>query len=156
MRDVDVACTSILVVNLQSYYVGTAEWNDLLIYSCTQTLNSASSIHSNLKCSLTQETDANVSLLDRLVHRKMQGFWNRYLQKTNVRPYGDSFHHPQKQKKAAIRCLLNRMHLLPLTPRNKQKAWTAILHIAKTNRFPLSLLTKLNTAILHKISSRWL
>jgi len=37
------------------------------------------------------------------------------------------------------------MHQLPLTPRNKQKAWTTILHIAKTNRFPLSLPTKLNS-----------
>lgn len=46
--------------------------------------------------------------------------------------------------------------LLPLTPRNKQKAWTTILHIVKTNGFPLSLLTNLNTGILHKISPRWL
>jgi len=37
------------------------------------------------------------------------------------------------------------MHQLPLTPKNKQKTWTAILHIAKTNGFPLSLLTKPNT-----------
>lgn len=48
------------------------------------------------------------------------------------------------------------MSQLPLTPRNKQRAWTTILHIAKTNGFPLSLLTKFNIRILHKISSRWL
>ena len=53
---------------------------------------------------------------------------------------------------AAIRCLLIRMHQLSLISRNKKKAWTTILHITKTNGFPL--LTKLNSLILHKIPSR--
>jgi len=44
------------------------------IFIHTQALNFANSIHSNLKSSLTQEIDANVSLLDRLVHRTTQDF----------------------------------------------------------------------------------
>jgi hypothetical protein len=43
------------------------------------------------------------------------------------------------------------MHKLPLTPQHKQKEWTNILHTAKTNGYPLSIITKLNTHLQQKL-----
>jgi len=57
-----------------------------------------------------------------------------------------------EQKLAAYRYLMNRMHSLPLNTKDKNKEWNSILHIAKTNGFPCSLISKLNVQITQTIS----
>jgi len=59
---------------------------------------------------------------------------------------------PMEQKLAAYRYLMNRMHSLPLNTEDKHKEWNTILHIAKTNGFPYSSVSKLNVQITQTIS----
>jgi hypothetical protein len=58
---------------------------------------------------------------------------------------------PYEHKIAAFRFLVTRMQRLPLTPQYKQKEWRNILHVSKTNGYPLSTITKLNTQIQNKL-----
>ena len=57
-----------------------------------------------------------------------------------------------KQKLAAYRFLIVRMHSLPLKNKNKHKEWNTILLIAKTNAIPYSIISKLNIQITQEIS----
>jgi hypothetical protein len=67
-----------------------------------------------------------------------------------------NFHsnHPVKQKMAAFRFHINRMHSLPLDPYKKQKEWETIQLIAQNNNFPQHLLHKLNRQIQYKVNHK--
>ena len=98
-----------------------------------------------------QELDANISFLYLLLHKTTQGFeistYRKPASTDALIPF--SSNHPIGHKRAALRFFLSRMHQLPLTYRNEKLEWNVILHIAKTNGFPLSLHMKLNTGMLH-------
>jgi hypothetical protein len=99
------------------------------------------------------ETDGTINFLDLLIHRKNTNIEIEIYRKpttTNTIIHCTS-NHPYEHKIAAFRFLLNRMQHLPLTPQYKQKEWRNILHIAKTNGYPLSVITKLNTQIQNKL-----
>jgi len=59
---------------------------------------------------------------------------------------------PMEQKLAAYRCLMNRMHSLPLKTEDIRKEWNTFLHIAKTIGFPYSLISELSMQIAQTIS----
>jgi hypothetical protein len=110
--------------------------------------------NTNLQSKLTHETDASNYFLDLLLHRTTQGFEIEFYWKptSTDTPIHFNSNHLTEHKLAAFRFLLNRVHQLPLTPLHKQKEWNTIVHTAKTNGFPQSILTKLKIWISHKLS----
>jgi hypothetical protein len=51
--------------------------------------------------------------------------------------------HPQEQKLAAYRFLIDRMLNLPLNKNRLENEWKTILHKAKNNHFPIALIHNL-------------
>jgi len=58
--------------------------------------------------------------------------------------------HPQEQKLAAYRFLIDRMLNLPLHKNRLENEWQTILHIAKNNHFPTALIHNLRHRMVHK------
>jgi hypothetical protein len=86
------------------------------------------------------------------MHRTTQRFEIEiYRKPTSIVPVIHSTsYQPKEHKTAACRFSLPRIDPLPLIHRNKQKEQNTIIHIVKTNEFPLPLLMKIDTKILHK------
>jgi hypothetical protein len=64
-----------------------------------------------------------------------------------------TFKHPTEHKSDAFRFILTRKNSLHLFTRNKRKKWNTLHHVATTNLYPILLLTKLYTGMLHKATS---
>jgi hypothetical protein len=130
----------------------------LIIYDwtrieCTQIVQHVITIHNNLTFNCTLETDGSINFLDLLIHRTNINTEIEIYRKsttTNTIIHFTS-NHTYVHKIATFRFLLTRMQLLPLTPQYKQTEWRNILHIAKTNGYALSTITKLSTRIQNKL-----
>jgi hypothetical protein len=102
----------------------------------------------------TQEKDTTINFLDLLIYRTNVGIEIEIYRKPTTTETVIHFtsNHPYEHKIAAFRFQLTRMQRLQLNLQNKQKEWMNILHIARTNGNPLSLIVKLNTQIQQKLS----
>jgi hypothetical protein len=58
-----------------------------------------------------------------------------------------NLNHPVAQKLAAYRFLVNMMHQLLLSQGNKKQEKNSIYHIAWSNSYPISIITKLNNKL---------
>ena len=117
------------------------------ILTCTDPL------HTNLQFKPTHEINPIINFLDLLTCMNIQGLDTdiyRKLTSTDTTNYFSS-NHLTEQKLAAYRYLKNRMHSLPLNTKNKHKEWNTILHIAKTNGFRYSRISKLNTQVTREL-----
>lgn len=92
----------------------------LIIYDCTKTthtqiLNFANPLHSNLQFILTQEKDADNTLVHLLIHRTTQEFETEmYIKPTSIVPVIHfTSNHPMEHKTAACRFSLTRINTLP-------------------------------------------
>lgn len=105
----------------------------------------SSSLPTNLQFKCTHKTNVTVNFLDLLIH------WNTERLDIDIQRkpiFTDTTihftsNHPMEQKLAAYRFLRNRMQVLILTAQSKHTEWNTILHIAKINGFPCSVISKL-------------
>jgi hypothetical protein len=55
---------------------------------------------------------------------------------------------------SAYRFLLNRLHQLPLSPKQKHQEMNTIIQIAKHNGYPISIVDRLNKQIINKNNNK--
>ena len=112
--------------------------------------------HNNIKLNLTYEEHGSIDFLDLTISREHTRFKIDIYRKPTTTDTTINFfsNHLIEQKMAAYRCIITRMHSLPLDPGKKQKEWKTIQTIAKNNNFPQQLLQKINRQIQHKASHK--
>jgi hypothetical protein len=130
----------------------------LIIYDKTtiqhhQILQQANTIHNNLTFNHTLENNGIINFIDLSSLRTNSNFqiciYRKPTTTDNIIHYNSN--HPQEHQMAAFRFLITRMQCLPLNPQQKQIEWTNMLHIAESNRYPTSIINKLNTQIHYKL-----
>jgi hypothetical protein len=87
----------------------------------------------------------SISFLDLLLIRQPDKIETDIYQKptTTDTTINYTSNHPNEHKMAAYCYLTNRMTSLPLTTDRKESEWQKILAIAKNNKFPIHLITRL-------------
>ena len=105
----------------------------------------ANSINSNLVFNPTPENNIRVTFLDLAIIRNTPHLEIDIFRKST--PTDTTIHylsnHPQENKLAAYRFLINRMHNLPLNKNRRAHEWQTILQIAKNNHFLIALIHNL-------------
>jgi hypothetical protein len=130
-----------------------------IIYDNTMTdpdnlTNSVNNIHKDIIFKSTSETNNQINFLDLLIIRNESSieidiYRKPYTTDTTINLFSN---HPIEHKLAAYRYYLTRMNSLPISTTRKQKEWTTIQHIAKTNNFPHTTIQKLNRSIQTKLN----
>jgi len=122
----------------------------LIIYDTAQTnldtiTHYANTINSNLKLCPTPEQNNRVSFIDLTIIRNNPHLEIDIFQKPTTTDTIISYlsNHPQEQKLAAYRFLIDRMLNLPLHKNRLENEWKTFLHIAKNNHFPTALIHNL-------------
>jgi len=110
------------------------------------------SIHNNLQFNPTQESNACIKFLDltfigKISHLETDSY--RKPTTTDITIHFSSLH-PNEHKLAAYRYYKERMLNLPLNAEHQQREWSTILHIARHNGFPPTIIQKLRHQIKHK------
>ena len=105
-------------------------------------------IHKNLKFTITQETNEQISFLDILITRQEQKLDINIYRKNTTTDTTINYlsNHPMEHKMAAYRYYINRMNRLPLSEK-KRIEWQTILRIAHNNNFPTRKITTLRKQI---------
>jgi len=113
----------------------------------------SNSIHRNLQLNPTLEANDWVNFLDLSIIRKASQLEIDIFHKPTTTDTTISYlsNHPGEHKLAAYRYYIERMFNLPLSNDRLHNEWQTILHIAKNNKFPTTLLHKLKHQIQHRI-----
>jgi uncharacterized protein (UPF0335 family) len=111
----------------------------------------ADRIHKNLKLTITQENNNQISFLDLLITRQNHKLDIDIYRKSTTTDTTINYtsNHPIEHKLAAYRSYINRMNNLPLSKENQKKEWKTILAIAHNNSFPANKIIKLRKQIEH-------
>jgi hypothetical protein len=111
----------------------------------------ADRIHKNLKLTITQENNDQVSFLDQLITRQNHKLDIDIYRKSTATDTTINYtsNHPIEHKLAAHRSYINRINNLPLSKENQKKEWQTILTIAHNNSFPANKITELRNKMEH-------
>jgi len=130
----------------------------LIIYDASRTNTDtitqySNSIHRNLQLNPTLEANERVNFLDSSIIRKASQLEIDIFCKPTTTDTTISYlsNHPGENKIAAYRYYIERMFKLPLNNDRLHNEWQTILHNAKYNKFPTTLLHKLKHQIQHRI-----
>jgi len=102
---------------------------------------------------LTQKQEANncINFLNLTIIRKTSHLEiDIYRKPTTYTTIHFASLHPNEHKLAAYRYYIERMLSLPLNAERQQREWSTILHIARHNGFPPTIIQKLRHKIEHK------
>jgi len=136
----------------------TSYIDDILIIYDTAHINLdtithyANTINNNLELCPTPERNNRFSFLDLATIRNTPHLEIDIIRKPTTTDTTISYlsNHPQEQKLAAYRFLINRMLNLPLHKNRLENEWQTILHIAKNNHFPTALIHNLRHRMTQK------
>jgi len=131
--------------------------NILIIYDTTQInldtiTHYANTINNNPELCPTPEQNNKVSFLDLTITRNTPHLETDIFRKptTTDTTISSLFNHPQEQKLAAYRFLIDRMLNLPLHKNHLENEWQTILQTAKNNHFPTALIHNLRHRMTQK------
>jgi hypothetical protein len=115
----------------------------------TQAFNDYSN---NLEFTATTEENRKISYLDLDIHRTQDGIQLGIYRKPTYTDTTIQYKstHPLQHKLSAYRYLINRMNILPITNKEKEKEWSIIQNIGMNNGFPLKDIHRLR----HNIETR--
>jgi len=136
----------------------TTHIDDILIIYDTAQINLDTITHyantknNNLELCPTPKQNNRVSFLDLAIIRNTPHLEIDIFQKPTTTDTTISYfsNHPQEQKSAAYRFLIDRMFNLPLHKNRLENEWQTILHIPKNNHFPTALIHNLRHRMIHK------
>jgi hypothetical protein len=113
----------------------------------------SNSIHRNLQLNATLGANDRVNFLDLSIIRKGSQLEMHIFRKPTTTDITISYlsNHPGEHKLAAYRYYIDRMFNIPLNNDRLHNQRQTILHIAKNNKFPTTLLHKLKHQIQHRI-----
>jgi hypothetical protein len=144
--------------NILSFY--TIHVDDILvIYDSTLTTPDnvqryLSTIHNNNQLSLAHENNHIFRILDLKITRKPSHLNIGIYRKPTTIDTTINFlsNQPPEHKLAAYRFLIRRMLTLPIKKEQRHEEWQNILHIARRNNFPRSLITNIKHRIKQKLT----
>jgi hypothetical protein len=108
--------------------------------------------HKDIKFNPTYENSEQINFLDLPLIRKPTKTETDVFRKPNTTDTIISFfsNHSVEYKIAAFIYYITRMYSLPFTSERKQKEWTVIQYIAQNNKFPHTLIQRLNSQLQHR------
>ena len=109
-------------------------------------------MHTDLQFNPTQESNSCINFLNLTIIRRTSHLEIDIYRKPTATDTTIHFIsiHPNEQKFAAYRYYIERMLNLPLNAGHQKSEWSKILHIARQNIFPSTIIQKLRYQIKHK------
>jgi hypothetical protein len=114
--------------------------------------NYLNKVHQDLHYKATDDIENTINFLDLLITRNLNKLIIDIYRKpttTNTTIHYKP-NHPLKHKISAYRFMLNRLHQLPLSQKQKHQEKNTIIQIAKHNGYPISIIERLNKQIINK------